>query len=176
MVLIKILLYQYDRKVFISIVEILKTSMPKTLPQIKIAQIFKQYMRNPNNTFIAEKLDLHPATVAKYIKSENMEDRRKRVLAAASERMIEKQGEQLAYDIMDARELKDLTVESLISRIENGSYEPSIADMDRLQRLIGHLLQMPSVIVEHRDASIEVQRVKRTDIIDAEYKTDEPEN
>ena len=133
-------------------------------------------MRNPNQAFIAEKLDLHPMTVSKYVKSENMEDRRERIIKMAYDRMDVKTSEQLFLDAMEIQEIKSLTVDSLINRIESGEYTPTVSDLDKLERLGLHLRGMPSAIIEHRDASIEVQRVKRADIIDAEYETEESEN
>ena len=81
--------------------------------------------------------------------------------------------DQLVRDITDTQELKDMAVDSIITRIKSGEYAPSIADIDRLQRLIGHLLQTLDAVVEHRDASIEVQRVKRVDVIDRDTQTDD---
>lgn len=147
--------------------------MAGTLPQSKIQQIFKQYQRNPNRAFIGEHLGICPETVSKYIKSENMEDRRLRIIEMASDRMITKQADQLVFDMMEVQGIKDLTVDSLINRIESGDYAPTVSDLDKLERLGLHLRGLPSMIVEHRDSSIEVMKVRRNDIIDVECETED---
>ena len=150
--------------------------MANVLPQSKIQQIYKQYQRNQNYTFISAKVGVCEPTVAKYVKSENMEERRLKVIERATDMMVTKQAEQLAIEMMRIQDLTDQTVDSVVERIESGEYAPTISDVDRLERLGTYFKGLPSVIVEHRDASIEVQRVRRADIIDAEYKTEEPEN
>ena len=144
-----------------------------SIPQMKIAQIYKYYQRNPNNAWIAEKMGLNHATVGKYVISENMADRRERTIRMASDLMVTKQADQLVQDMIEVQTIKDITVDSLIERIETGEYAPTVSDLDKLQRLGLHLRGMPDLTVETKNTTIEVVQVARSDVIDAEFEDDE---
>ena len=135
-------------------------------------QLFRLYKTNPNAVFIAEKSGIGHGSVLNLIKQERFKERYDMIKTAALQIVDTNQAELLATNILELCNIEDLIKESLLSNPER---EFSVTDLDKIMRLKYHLLGMPDVNVSVEDATIEVQQVQRTDIIDAEFKSGDDE-
>ena len=138
-----------------------------------IQYMFRLYKKNNTAKYVSDNCKWGYATVNKVIKEHHFDKRLTMIQNAALELVDMNQAQILAQDLTELTNIQSMITEQIQSNPDIGF---TVSDLEKIMKLRYHLMGMPDTTVEHRDASIEVQRVKRADIIDAEYKTDEPES
>lgn len=105
--------------------------------------MWKAYKKHQSAFYVARQANVSPHTAQKYINSGKFSVRFSKLKVKASEIADDAQADALAEDLIRLGNIKSNLSEAILTGLKKGTLRPSIADLDRLIRLIAFIRGEP---------------------------------
>jgi hypothetical protein len=105
--------------------------------------MWRAYKKHQSAFYVAREANVSPHTAKKYITSGKFSMRFSKLRVKASEIADDAQADILAGDLIALGNIKSILSEAIRTSLKKGTLKPSIADLDRLIRLIAFIRGEP---------------------------------
>lgn len=113
------------------------------LSEAKKICLWKAYKKHQTAFYVARTCGVSPHTAQKHIERGNFARRFTKLKEKASEIADDAQAEVLAEDLIKLGNIKSLLIKSILTCLKNEKLKPSIAELDKIIRLIAFIRGEP---------------------------------
>lgn len=113
------------------------------IPDVKIQAMWKAYKKHQSAFYVAKDAGVSTHTAQKYISRGHFAVRFSKLKVKASVIADDAQANVLADDLIKLGNIKTLLSNAILDRLEKGSLNPTISELDRVIRLIAFIRGEP---------------------------------
>lgn len=113
------------------------------IPQATIEAMWRAYKKHQSAFYVARSANVSPHTAQKYINKGGFSVRFSKLKVKASAIADDAQVEAFADDLIKLGNIKTLLSNSILKKLEKGTLNPTIAELDKIIRLIAFIRGEP---------------------------------